>query len=198
MSKKSKFSKAKIFSIVTLALSILIALTFFMPMYKIDTSDSGPLGAEITVSGMDLLKASTLTDEDVLKLSAKLLAADESEKKQIYKQLMSYSINQADEASATLALLSMIAAIIIAVIGLITSIVTLLRKGAGTGTIVYGAFMLLFTIALAFFTFVAVSDLNQNTEILSVGLGVWIALISGIATLTVAIISKALTAKAKK
>lgn len=187
MDKKKFFTRSRILSIITLVLSILLISAFFMPVYKVETGYAAI--PSITVNGIDLLQGANMTEEDVLRLSEKVMAG-EIDQETAMKKMMAYSMSESDNTSYKIALISSIAVLLMGVIGLIVSIASLLKTGPATGSIVMGAFMTILSLLLIITAFMAVADFNEGEGAVKVGISSWFAIISSLAYLGCAITGK--------
>lgn len=197
MAKAKSGLVQKILSAVCLVLSLLLFTTLFMPTF-------GVKGAEgednsITLSTIDLVKGISASNEDLANATLTLLnpSAEESEREAALKLMTARGFAESEDASAYGAtMIFSFAVSVLGLIGAIVSLVALLRKGPGMGTIILSVVTTILGVVLMICANSALSQLAvAGTETLNVGAGVWVALVSTIAVTACAITGKVLRKK---
>lgn len=188
MAKAKSGLVQKILSAVCLVLSLLLFTTLFMPTFGV-ISASGEENA-MTLSTVEILQGSFMSNEDLLKLTL-----EDAEKG--LKMVTAKALGEAeDAASYGASIIFSIGISVLGLIGAIVSLVALLRKGPGMGTIILSVVTTILGVVLMICANSALSQLAvAGTETLNVGAGVWVALVSTIAVTACAITGKVLRKK---
>lgn len=197
MAKAKSGLVQKILSAVCLVLSLLLFTTMFMPTYGV-ISASGEKNA-MTLSTVEILQGSFMSDEETAQalIDSMNPLLSEAEREKALKLITARSLGETeDAASYGASILFSIGISVLGLIGAIVSLIALLRKGPGMGTIILSFVTTVVGVILMIVSYTALDQLAvAGTRTMNVGAGVWVALVSTIAVTACAITGKVLRKK---
>lgn len=174
MAKKKSRSMRFALSWIGILLSLLLMTTFFMPIYQIDVG-TGEQTKYVSLSGLELMEGITLTETDLVNLTTQV-GNGEIDADTYLKKVAAYGMSQSDYVENKIATVASLIAAILGLIGVVFSIVALIRGGLGVGGIVTGVLMTLVSLAFIIPAFLAANRFTYTT----INIAPWLALASSV------------------
>lgn len=196
-SKKKSTNLSMIVSLICLVLSVLMVVSYFIPVYTYGSDDS-----KVTVNGVTLTKVVFMSEDDynqAVKDSLSIISKSDKERAEASKLATVYDFaHSEDNASFKISAFVTMAVLVAGIVGVVFSVLAVLSKKISLGLLISTGAGMLLAILLLIFANNAVNYISESSGIfegvvnIKTAGAIWVALVSSVLATCSAVTGKLL------